>query len=249
MAAAHNTVQKSHTSSRWIKAAPNSITAISIFFGFASIIFSTADHFFKAALFIILAAAADTIDGRVARLLRAESKFGIEFDSFADAISFGVAPAVLINLWAFKLMPYVGWPVAFIYMICAILRLVRFNVMHQVEDVRYFQGLPVLTPACLIALFVIFSQNYLDGEFSLIGRFFLAGVVAVLALLMISSVPYRNPKALSSKTLPLPLLVAVVIVWAASSIIWYDAVPFFLFLAYALSGPIEFIVRALSGKR
>src|ERR1700733_9449296 len=130
---------------------PNLFTTGNMFFGFLSMIQSLEGHFVIAAYCIVAAAVFDTLDGRVARMTHATSKFGMEYDSLSDLVSFGVAPAILLYLWALKPFDRIGWLASFMYMACGALRLARFNVQAQSVEKKYFQGLPIPMAAGIVA--------------------------------------------------------------------------------------------------
>ncbi|MCA9771978.1 MAG: CDP-alcohol phosphatidyltransferase family protein, partial [Myxococcales bacterium] len=107
---------------------PNLITSASLFAGFYSVIMSVQGHFERAAWAIIVAAICDALDGRVARMTHTTSKFGVQYDSLSDLSSFGIAPSVMVYLWALQYYGRWGWAAAFVYLVCGALRLARFNV-------------------------------------------------------------------------------------------------------------------------
>ena len=114
--------------------APNAITAAALCVGLTGIRFAISGEFEKAVLAVILAGMLDGIDGRIARLLKAQSRFGAELDSLADSISFGVAPALIVYLWTLQNLPRLGWFAALAFAICCVLRLARFNARIDMAD-------------------------------------------------------------------------------------------------------------------
>ena len=141
---------------------PSLFTAGNLMCGFFSIVATFKGEFFNAALFIILANVLDGIDGYAARLTKTTSQFGVEFDSLADVVSFGVAPAVLVYLWALVPWDTWGWLAACTYVVCGALRLSRFNVQAQVSSKNHFVGLPIPAAAQMITSTVIL-YDYLGG--------------------------------------------------------------------------------------
>jgi len=133
----------------------------------------------------------DLLDGRIARLTGTQSEFGAELDSLADAVSFGVAPALLAYLWALHLVPRAGWPAAFIFLVCGVLRLARFNVQKHVVDSRYFVGLPIPAGAAQVAALVFFVPEPLADPWAAGG---VLALVVVVAGLMVSTFRYRSFK-------------------------------------------------------
>src|SRR3990167_6074066 len=142
---------------------PNLITSASLFGGFYSIIASLDGEFNKAAIAIIVSAVLDGLDGRIARLTRSTSKFGVEYDSLADLVAFGLAPGILIFTWALRPFGKYGWLAAFLYVVCGALRLARFNVQITTIESKRFNGLPIPAAAAMVAstvlLFLYFSQG------------------------------------------------------------------------------------------
>jgi len=181
---------------RRIPVLPNLITTGSIFCGFYSVIHSIQGAFIHAAWALVVATVFDVLDGRVARLTNTQSEFGGQYDSLSDLISFGLAPAVLAYLWGLEYFGRLGWLAAFLYVVCAALRLARFNVQAGTKEKDYFQGLPSPAGAFVIIGTVLFDQQF-GGEGTL--AFFPAkiGFLAItfaVALLMVSGFRYRTFK-------------------------------------------------------
>lgn len=143
---------------RKIYIVPNFVTTANMFCGFYSIVASIKSEFTHAAWFIILASVFDMLDGRIARLAKATSQFGVEYDSLSDLVSFGIAPSILLFQWALLPFDRLGWLAAFLFMACGALRLARFNVNSGILPKAYFQGLPIPIAAGVVATFVIFNQ-------------------------------------------------------------------------------------------
>ena len=120
---------------------PNAITMLALCSGATGVRFAIAGEFEKAAAAVVIAGVLDGIDGRVARLLKGTSKFGAELDSLSDVTAFGIAPALILYLWALQEFGRFGWVVALSLAVCCALRLARFNVQVDVQDKRFFQGL------------------------------------------------------------------------------------------------------------
>jgi len=213
---------------------PNAVTLGNMFCGFLAIIYATSGRFEKASLAIALAILLDGLDGRVARKLQATSKFGVEFDSFSDLVSFGVAPAILIYNWCFKL-PADEWGVfvTFVYALCAAARLARFNIADS--SLTSFTGLPTPGAACVIAALVHAAPAIEPG-----GLPTLFGTVLMLFLsyLMVSTVEFFSLKKVNLGRLH-PL--AFIMVGALIALTWYSAQIGFLVLGvgYCASGPLK----------
>ncbi len=171
----------------WI---PNSVTALSVFLGYLSIMYTFQGYFVTAAWLIVLAGILDSMDGKLARKLGGCSKFGSYFDSLADAINYGVAPALLFQRAYFTDWSILGSIVTFLPIVCSAIRLARFNVLTEEEEQDgFFVGLPTTVAAGLLASFVIFMNDLMNTE----GSPALAAVlVAGSSLLMVSAVPYEH---------------------------------------------------------
>ena len=175
---------------RKIYIVPNLVTTGNMFCGFYSMVASIHKDFTLAAWAIVAAQVFDALDGRVARLARATSRFGVEYDSLSDLTSFGMAPAVLLYLWALEPFGRLGWGAAFLFLACGALRLARFNVTTETAPKNYFQGLPIPGGAGVVATFVIFCQAMDWAGF----ESFVLIMTFVLAALMISTVPFPSFK-------------------------------------------------------
>jgi CDP-diacylglycerol--serine O-phosphatidyltransferase len=220
---------------------PNSFTTASLFSGFYAVVSGMSGNFENAAIAIFISMILDTLDGRVARLTNTTSKFGAEYDSLADVVAFGVAPALVLFSWSLQSLGNFGWVAAFIYVAGGALRLARFNVQLEVADSRYFTGLPIPAAAGVMAGMVWTGVDYnLDGE-SL--SYLVAMVTAALGILMVSNFKYYSFKDLDLKgKVPFVALLAVVLVFAVYSL----QPPIMLaltFLAYAASGPVLWLFK------
>ena len=170
---------------------PNLFTTGNLFCGFFSVIASLNGLYVKAAIAVFFAAAFDFMDGRVARLTKTYSRFGEEFDSLADLISFGIAPAIMMYLWALKPYGRVGWLAAFLFLACGALRLARFNVQAQSVEKRHFQGLPIPIAAGFVASSVLcFFDYFSEGTKNI----YILSSIFLLAFLMVSQIRYRSFK-------------------------------------------------------
>jgi CDP-diacylglycerol--serine O-phosphatidyltransferase len=213
---------------------PGLLTTGNLLCGFYSIVLTFEGHHEWAALALFVGMVMDMLDGKVARLTRTTTQFGVEFDSLADVVSFGVAPALLLYAWALAPLGRVGAGAAFLYVICGTLRLARFNVLTGITDRRYFIGLPIPGAAGVVASMVFFFES---GEFNRIELFALACATYLLAFLMISNIRYYSFKDLDlAKRHPFGVLLI-----AALGILIVFAYPqtflFLAFVGYALSGP------------
>lgn len=178
---------------------PNLVTTANLFCGFSSVTSAIHKDFTTAAWFILAAAIFDALDGRVARMAKATSQFGVEYDSLSDLISFGMAPGLLLYLWALEPFGRLGVLASFLFVCCAALRLARFNVSTAVISKAFFQGVASPIAAGSVATFVIFSEaTGLPTENFFASRELVALVLALaLASLMISSIPFPSFKELN----------------------------------------------------
>lgn len=169
---------------------PSLFTTGNLFCGFFSIIRSFNHDFEKAAYAIILAGIFDLLDGRVARITKSQSQFGVEYDSLADVVSFGVAPAMMAYMWVLEGYGRLGWAGAFFFAACGALRLARFNAIQAVEPKSYFVGLPIPAAANMVAAASIaYHDLQLDYPDWLV-----ICLMFALGLLMVSNVRYRSFK-------------------------------------------------------
>lgn len=183
---------------RKIYLVPNFVTTLNMFCGFYSVIAATQGDYITAAWALVAAGICDMLDGRIARMAKATSEFGVQYDSLSDLVSFGLAPAFLLYQWA--LAPYgrLGWLAAFLFMACGALRLARFNVTTDKLPKNYFQGLPIPAAAGMVAAYVIF-HNATGWPFEESMGFFSRRVFALflalsLASLMVSTVAFPSFK-------------------------------------------------------
>ena len=224
---------------RGIYLLPSVLTTFGMFAGFYSIISSINGDFTIAAISIMIAMMWDTLDGRVARLTNTQSAFGAEYDSLADLVSFGVAPALLVYEWSLYELGRFGWLAAFVYLACAALRLARFNTQVGIADKRYFQGLPSPAAAGVIASMIwlkIWTFASFDSNVISLGYYLGAGITILCGLLMVSNVRYYSFKELDSKKASFRFLLLIVM---SLIILTYkpNIILFTGFFLYLLSGP------------
>jgi CDP-diacylglycerol--serine O-phosphatidyltransferase len=219
---------------------PNLLTAGNLFAGFYAIIASVNFEFERAGVALIVAGILDVLDGKVARFTGSTSRFGVEFDSLADLVSFGVAPALLIYLWALQPYGRIGWVAAFLMVACGALRLARFNVQAAGGPSRWFTGLPIPASASSIATTVLLLEM-IDLRHPYLGPALIFQVY-LLAFLMVSSIRYRSFKDLGIRSHhSFPFLVSTIIL--LSIIALHPQVALFsIAAAYVLSGPSGHLV-------
>lgn len=174
----------------YILVLPSLFTTGNLFCGFYAILHSFKNDFEKAAYAIMLAGIFDILDGRVARITRSTSKFGLEYDSIADVVSFGVAPAILAYVWALQPLGRLGWAASFFFAACGALRLARFNTISEELPKSYFLGLPIPAAANMMAVTYL---AYHDSPFEYVDKIAVFLCFA-LGFLMVSGVRYRSFK-------------------------------------------------------
>src|SRR5262245_45360353 len=180
---------------RGVYVLPNLVTSGSLFCGFYSIISTIREDYLLAAIAILVALVFDALDGRVARITKSSSHFGVEYDSLSDVVAFGVAPGVLAYRWALEPWGVWGWLAASLYVICGALRLARFNVQVEVVDKQNFVGFPIPAAAAVVAT-TILMYFYLGGEGASHKRITLLLLIYALAGLMVSTIRYYSFKDL-----------------------------------------------------
>ncbi|MBW1684915.1 MAG: CDP-diacylglycerol--serine O-phosphatidyltransferase [Deltaproteobacteria bacterium] len=225
---------------------PHLLTTANLFFGFYAIVQAFTGKPDMAALGIILAGVCDALDGRVARLARTTSRFGVEYDSIADTVSFGVAPAMLaFSAGQLQVLGRPGWVLAFLFTACAALRLARFNVTAGRYKGR-FEGMPSPAAAGMVAStqwFVSFLREH--GVAFSVPEWAVAGGVALLGLLMVSAIPYRSFKELDLRHSFGTLVLAVV---ALALVVQEPSVTLFVIgIVYVSAGPVEWVWRRATG--
>jgi CDP-diacylglycerol---serine O-phosphatidyltransferase len=218
---------------------PSLFTMANLFCGYACVVYALNGEYETAALLIGVAFAFDMLDGRIARYTNTASDFGVQFDSLADVISFGVAPAILSFAWGLKSLGRLGWAACFIFVAAAALRLARFNIQSGSGDKRYFVGMPSPSAAAIPAATVFFYPVGLDDFRAALSAL---PMVVVPALLMVSTIRYRSFKTIDLRARrPYRVLLLV-----AGGIVAVATHPKLVLIvasyAYLLSGFIELIV-------
>jgi CDP-diacylglycerol--serine O-phosphatidyltransferase len=260
----HKLLIRSRFARRGIYWLPNLFTTVALFAGFYAIVQAMSGRFEQAAMAIFIAMVFDALDGRVARLTRTQSAFGAEYDSLSDMVSFGVAPALVVYVWALKdfagglqtvawlgpwLTTKLGWIAAFIYCACAALRLARFNTTLDIADKRYFQGLPSPAAACVVAG-LVWALN----EYQIEGRdvTWLAWALTMAAgLTMVSNLKFYSGKDINlRKSVSFSVVVGITFGLVALFMV-SSTLPEMLFLlavGYGLSGYVIWIYELMKGR-
>jgi CDP-diacylglycerol--serine O-phosphatidyltransferase len=245
---------KSRFARRGIYWLPNLFTIIALFAGFYAIVQAMNGRFEHAAIAIFVAMVFDGLDGRVARFTRTQSAFGAELDSLSDMVSFGVAPALVVYVWALKdfaamksigvigpwLTTKLGWIAAFIYCACAALRLARFNTTLDVADKRFFQGLPSPAAACLIAGLVwAMNEHQIRGADV---RWLAWGLTVFAGLTMVSNLKFYSGKDINlRKSVPFSVVVAIAM-GLIFLITFSSTLPEMLFILFAIYGCSGYVI-------
>jgi CDP-diacylglycerol--serine O-phosphatidyltransferase len=226
---------------RGIYLLPNLFTTLGLFAGFYAIVQGMNHDFERAAIAIFVAMVLDGIDGRVARLTHTQSAFGAEYDSLADMVSFGAAPALVMYEWALRGMGRVGWIAAFVYCAGAALRLARFNTQLSVADKRWFTGLPSPAAAALVAgmIWVLNDYQVKGGEV----KWFAAALTIYAGVTMVTNVKFYSGKSINlRRAVPFWMTIAMVVALLLISI-EPSHVLWGLMVAYGVSGYVGWVVQ------
>ncbi len=229
---------------------PNLFTTGALFAGFYAVIAAMRGDFESASIAIFFAMVFDGLDGRVARLTHTSSKFGAEYDSLSDMVSFGVAPALVIFSWGLGGLGKFGWSAAFIYVACAALRLARFNTQIGKADQHFFTGLASPSAAAIIASTVWVCQDvgWVGENLPIEAAVLVALLTAIVGFLMIANFPYHSFKGIDFRgRVPFVLMIVVVLIFG---LVTLDPPRVLLvtFLAYAASGPVSQFLKWRRGR-
>ena len=223
---------------------PSIFTVANLFCGYACIVYAMRAEYATAAGFIGVATILDLLDGRIARLAGATSDFGGEFDSLADVVSFGVAPAILVFAWGLDPLGRLGWAVGFLYVTAAALRLARFNVQPQSSDKRYFLGMPSPAAAGVLASTVFAWPAGLPVPQAPVVAL---AIVLIPAFMMVSLIRFRSFGALTLRPRRSSLVLLQFAVLIAAIVVQPEPVLFIMAYTYLISGPIGLIIGRLRG--
>ncbi|MBI9077053.1 MAG: CDP-diacylglycerol--serine O-phosphatidyltransferase [Desulfatibacillum sp.] len=226
---------------------PNFVTSLNLFFGFFAIISATQGDFVKAAFCVLLAGVFDNLDGKVARATNTTSQFGVEYDSLADLVSFGVAPGLTMFLWALQPLGRLGWLVAFLFVACGALRLARFNTQTAVVSSDYFVGLPIPAGAGMAVTTILFYDKLgwvtPEGLVNSSHHYIMLVWLFCLAFLMVSTIKYysfKKPEMFRHKNFyALVTLIGLTVLIAMAP----QLVLFFMALTYVISGPLTKFIK------
>ena len=235
---------------RGIYVLPNAITLAALFAGFYAIVMATKGRFELAAIGIFVAAVLDSLDGRVARMTNSQSAFGEQMDSLCDMVSFGLAPALIVYVWALQGLGRFGWMAAFVYCAAAALRLARFNVNIGVVDKRFFQGLPSPAAAALVmGLIWVMDDAGFKGVSRIDWLAWTAFAMTMYAgLSMVTNAPFYSFKVVGGpRTVPFVVIVAIALAIAVINI-HPPIVLFALFCLYGVSGYVVYAYKKAKGR-
>jgi CDP-diacylglycerol--serine O-phosphatidyltransferase len=220
---------------------PNLFTTGSLFAGFYSMVATMNGDYRTAAIWVLVSSIFDGLDGKVARLTGTSSKFGVEYDSLADLVAFGVTPGLLMYSWALKPFGRLGWLAAFLFVVCGALRLARFNVQVNTVGSKRFVGLPIPAAASMVSATVLLFYHF--GWPSSFKKLAILILIYFLAFLMVSNVRYysfKDPGFIKRQPFVfLVLSILLLIIIAAEPVLML----FVLFVCYTASGPIGSIMN------
>ncbi len=234
-----------HNVKKSIYILPNLFTTMNLFCGFYSILASVNARFEAAAIAILAGTLFDLMDGKIARATNTTSSFGMEYDSLADLVTFGLAPALLILLWVLEPMGRYGWCAGFIFLTCGALRLARFNTTASTSS--DFEGLPIPAAAAMcVSVVLFFFEIQVDPEpFRVVWLI----MMFMLSFLMVSSLRYKSLKKISLfKPMKFNKLAGLILVLAAVATEPFIFL-FIIFSTYVMSGLALFVVDQLTHKR
>jgi CDP-diacylglycerol--serine O-phosphatidyltransferase len=231
---------------RGIYLLPNAFTTAALFCGFYAIIMGMNGYFEKATIAIFVAMVLDSLDGRVARLTHTESEFGAQYDSLSDMVSFGAAPALVAYEWGLRGLGQWGWLAAFVYCVCAALRLARFNTNIALVDKRYFQGISSTASAGVVAGFIWVMSDFKLNAADL--SWVIWAITLVVGFTMVSNIPFYSFKEINLKksvpfTVPLALVLVYVLIVSYPSLVLFS-----VFASYWISGYVTFLWRWRKGR-
>ena len=232
---------------RGVYVLPNLITSGGLFAGFHSIASTYNGNFERAAIAIVVGAILDGLDGRIARMTHTTTRFGVEYDSLADLVTFGVAPAFLVYGWALSGFGRWGWLAAFLFLICGALRLARFNVQINTAEKGKFNGLPIPAAAVFVASMILLY--YYLGGLGGFRHFAVLLAIYVLAFLMVSTIKFNAFKDLEPFRRR-PFNTLVVFIFLAMLLAAEPQVMIFIFASsYIVSGPVGEVVEMIRRRR
>jgi CDP-diacylglycerol--serine O-phosphatidyltransferase len=226
---------------RGIYILPNIFTSLNIFCGFYAVVNSVNGNFVAAATAILIAGVFDLLDGKIARATNTTSRFGVEYDSLADLVSFGMAPAIMMYLWVLQPLGRIGWLAAFLFMVCGALRLARFNTQFGTISSEHFVGLPIPAGAGMNAVTVLFCHQIglADG----LNPIVMLVMLYVLSFLMVSTIKYqsfKHPELFKKMNFNVLVASILILIFIAAQ---HEIALFLIGLGYVISGPFASVWR------
>jgi CDP-diacylglycerol--serine O-phosphatidyltransferase len=218
---------------------PNLCTTLSLFSGFLGIMSAVDGYFVWAACAILISLVMDGLDGKVARVTGTTSRFGVEYDSLADLVAFGVGPAIMAYMWALKPYGRLGWLAAFIFVACGALRLARFNVQVEEKGTKNFVGLPIPAAASMVACSVLLADQL--GISGPVQFWPILVMMFVLSFLMVSNIPYVAFKQLGMAHLRTFNGLVAFILFISLIAVAPQIMGFVLMASYVVLGPLTAI--------
>ena len=222
---------------------PNLLTLIGVCLGISSIKFALDQNYNLAVIFLIFAALLDTLDGRIARLIKGTSEFGKELDSLTDFVSFGIAPAFILYFWELKNYGKIGWAITLVFSVCCVLRLARFNLTRISEPEwkrNYFEGIPSPAGAILILLPLIYELSELQLNLDI--KKFTPYLVVTVAVLLISNIPTFSLKKIKiSSKLSIFLLFGIAVIFVSLIFFTFKAL-LLLGILYITTIPVSYFL-------
>lgn len=228
---------------------PNLVTVLNMFMGYWAIVVTLQGQYVLACWLIVIASIMDGLDGAVARWTHQSSRLGAEIDSFADTISFGIAPAILIYTAAMQKFGALGFILTFSYVLAGVLRLAKYNLISfesfgNRKPKRGFIGLPIPASALILVGYFIYTHKLNDG--SVEGMLFLS-LIPIVSLLMISPIPYRRIPVIKLHGSRHPHVAVAFLVLVTLFVLWNPALAIFpLMLVYLITGPLGWAAKHLS---
>ncbi len=228
-------------------ALPGAFTTGNLFFGFYALISAYRLELVNASYFVIAGALLDFIDGKVARLSKSYSRFGTEFDSLADVVTFGVAPSVIMFTYFLRVRGEWSWLLVFVFLLAGALRLARFNALDPGPEKTSFTGLPIPVAGCFLVSYIPFSTTpmYLRYFSSMNHEKYLSVVIVITSILMISHVPYPNFPSLKRSGHRWKILIALFLLFWIGIFTVPEYLFFFLGSVYIIFGFIKAVVAGL----
>jgi CDP-diacylglycerol--serine O-phosphatidyltransferase len=233
-------VDMSENMKKGIYILPNLFTTGSLFAGFYSMVATMDGDYRSAAIWILVSSIFDGLDGKVARLTGKSSKFGVEYDSLADLVAFGVAPGLLMYSWALRPFGRLGWLAAFLFVVCGALRLARFNVQVATVESKRFVGLPIPAAASIVSATVLLFFHF--GWPSSYKKLAILALIYCLAFLMVSNFRYysfKDPELIKRQPFSILVLAILLLIIIAARPV---EMLFGFFIVYMFSGPVSFFL-------